>query len=692
MSHLSRTDRQRLTARSTFGAARARRVLTLAIAALVATTGLMAVSAPAGATSAPTTYQDHVYSSSGSAPSADKPQSKLWFNDGSWWALMLGPSSVNIYRLMPDHSWFDTGTVVDTRANSTGDALWSGGKLYVASRTAGTTGKIRIYRFSYSASTKKYTRDTGFPISISGGGVESVTIDKDSLSRLWITFTRDKAVWVSHTTTSDTAWRTPFRIPGYETDGVASDDISALVNLGGRIGVFWSDQQSGKFKFALHVDTDPDSVWTGEVPVQGFDIPDDHMNMKSMLGDDQGRLHIAVKTSLGDNGEPPESPGVILMTRTAAGVWSQVTVATKADNLTRPQVVLDEAHQELTVLMSDEFGGNVYSKTTPLNNIQFAPGKGDVFMSWPGAAINNVSTSKDPVNATTGIVAIATSTTGNRYYHAEMPIDPVADLDPPSVVSTSPVDGATGVTTTVSPTVKFSEAMDANTIDASVFTLSGPAGSVAANITYDAASRVATLDPTASLAAGAPYTATMSTAAKDLSGNALLAPSTWNFSTGGTAGETVILTATADAYVSSGATSSNFGTQTSLMVDGSPDIKSYLKFDLSSVAGRTIQSASLSVPVTTSGSTGTQSVRLTLKDTWTETGITYSNRVGLDTTVGTLRPTVAATTYAVPLSSAALQAKVGGVLSLGMSSTSGDDVVYGSRESATPTQLVLVLQ
>ncbi|MCZ3388533.1 MAG: Ig-like domain-containing protein [Actinomycetia bacterium] len=599
---------------------------------------------------------------------------------------------MNVYRLMPDHTWQDTGTVVDTRATSTGDALWSNGKLYVASRTAGTTGKIRIYRFSYSATTKKYTKDTGFPVYIGGGGVESVTIDRDSLGRLWITFTRDKAVWVSHTTISDAAWRTPFRIPGYETDGVAADDISALVSLGGKIGVFWSDQQSGKFKFALHVDTDPDTVWTGEVPFQGFNIPDDHMNMKSMLGDDQGRLHIAVKTSLGDNGEPPESPGVILMTRTAAGVWSQVTVATKGDNLTRPQVVLDRAHQELTVLMSDEFGGNIYSKTTPLNNIAFAPGKGDVFMSWPGAALNNVSTSKDPVNATTGIVAIATSNTGNRYYHAEMPIDPVADLDPPSVVSMSPIDGATGVTSTVSPTVTFSEPMDPSTIDASAFTLGGPSGSVAANVTYDAASRVATLDPTASLAAGAPYTATMSTGAKDLSGNALPAPSIWSFSTGGTAGETVSLTPTADAYVSSGASSSNFGTQTSLMVDGSPDVKSYLKFDLSSVAGRTIQSASLSVPVTTSGSVGTQSVRLTVKDTWTEAGITYANRVGLDATVGTFGPTVGATTYAVPLSPSALQPKVGGLLSLAISSSSGDDVIFGSRESAPPTQLVLVLQ
>ena len=43
-----------------------------------------------------------------------------------------------------DHTWRDTGAVVDDRANSTGDALWDAatGKLYVASRAPASSGRL----------------------------------------------------------------------------------------------------------------------------------------------------------------------------------------------------------------------------------------------------------------------------------------------------------------------------------------------------------------------------------------------------------------------------------------------------------------------------------------------------------------------------------------------------------------------
>src|SRR3954471_17191538 len=47
----------------------------------------------------------------GSAVTADKPQSKLWFNDGAWWAVMFnsGASTYHIYRLTWPDQWVDTG-------------------------------------------------------------------------------------------------------------------------------------------------------------------------------------------------------------------------------------------------------------------------------------------------------------------------------------------------------------------------------------------------------------------------------------------------------------------------------------------------------------------------------------------------------------------------------------------------------
>ena len=121
---------------------------------------------------------------------------------------MLSPSDnlVHIFELRADHTWRDTGTVVDNRSNSTGDALWDGatGKLYVASRAPSSAA--RLVRLSYNAATRTYAVDGGFPVAISPGGSESITIAKDSTGKLWATYTRQSQVWVTHSTTSDATW------------------------------------------------------------------------------------------------------------------------------------------------------------------------------------------------------------------------------------------------------------------------------------------------------------------------------------------------------------------------------------------------------------------------------------------------------------------------------------------------------
>jgi hypothetical protein len=103
----------------------------------------------------------------------------------------------------------------------------------------------------------------------------------------------------------------------------------------------------------------------------------------------------------------------------------------------------------------------------------------------------------------------------------------------PTVVSYAPTgDPAPGLSTNVTAT--FSTAMDPSTITTSTFTLTGPgsSGSLAAQVTYDSASKTATLDPSANLSAGTTYTALIksgSNGVKDLQGNSLAQDFSWNF-------------------------------------------------------------------------------------------------------------------------------------------------------------------
>ena len=117
-----------------------------------------------------------------------------------------------------------------------------------------------------------------------------------------------------------------------------------------------------------------------------------------------------------------------------------------------------------------------------------------------------------------------------------------ADTTPPVVSSTLPADAATSVATNTAVTATFSKPMSPATLSATSFTLTAPgAVAVVGSVTY--AGQTATFQPTAALGASTLYTATITTAAKDLAGNALAANKTWSFTTG-TAADTTPPTVT----------------------------------------------------------------------------------------------------------------------------------------------------
>jgi Bacterial Ig-like domain len=95
----------------------------------------------------------------------------------------------------------------------------------------------------------------------------------------------------------------------------------------------------------------------------------------------------------------------------------------------------------------------------------------------------------------------------------------------PKVLSTSPKANAKGVAPTASLKATFSEKMRASSITGKTFKLFKKKGSttkeLSARVTYDAATKKATLDPTTSLRRGVTYEAVVSTGAKDASGNSL---------------------------------------------------------------------------------------------------------------------------------------------------------------------------
>jgi hypothetical protein len=357
---------------------------------------------------------------SGGAMTGQKPESKLWLAGGTWWSVMVPPGGgpYHFYTLSTDGlTWQDQGPGGDDRPFTKPDVLFDGSKLYVASRDDSATKQNRLYRYSFDGSG--FTPDAGFPVNLTGGGEETLTIAKDSTGKLWIAYTAGSRVKVNRSSGNDTVWGTPFTLPVTGASNVKGDDIAAVQAFNGRIGVLWSNQNTQRDYFAYHTDGTNDTTgWTGEVAYAGSLAADDHLNLKT--GSD-GSIWAAVKTSKGDAPDSDAEPAIVLLRRTPTGSWSASTVWTAGEDPTRPICLLDEASGRVYVLAQVLAGSpdGIYYKVGSLAAPSFAAGLGTPLITGSGKP-NDVTSTKQNLSPTTGLVALASTAGSNDYWHARM--------------------------------------------------------------------------------------------------------------------------------------------------------------------------------------------------------------------------------------------------------------------------------
>jgi len=154
-------------------------------------------------------------------------------------------------------------------------------------------------------------------------------------------------------------------------------------------------------------------------------------------------------------------------------------------------------------------------------------------------AANNIATFAPMANLTAGIVYTATITTGAKdpagnslasNFVWTFTTGATADVTAPTVTSTIPANSVTGVALNQKIAATFSKVMDSATITATTFTLKQGTTAIVGTVSY--AGTTATFTPTANLTASLIYTATITTGAKDLAGNALASNFVWTFTTG----------------------------------------------------------------------------------------------------------------------------------------------------------------
>jgi hypothetical protein len=386
-------------------------------------------------------WADHTYPDAAGVngqPSGEMAESKLWWNDGSWWGSLWSDAAgaYTIQRLdAASQSWVDTGVAIDDRLETRADTLFDAGRLYVLSHWFHDPGapaapgqRARLYRYAYEPATDSHTLDPGFPVEVNAAWSETAVLARDSGGTLWAAWVESQQVMLNRSVGGDDAqWGTPFGLPTPHAANLTSDDLVSIAAYDGRVGCLWSNETELAFYFAAHRDGDPDGSWS-EAEVYGLST-DDHVNLKALAGDPAGRLFAAVKTS--------QAADLILLLAcrstagfcTGPGDWEAHTVwgANPAGmSPTRPILEIDTANREIYVftrsIESDASGEEtraIYYKRADLDAIAFPDpaGLGTPLVLETGGRMNDPSGTKGPVDATTGLLVLASDRVADRYFH-----------------------------------------------------------------------------------------------------------------------------------------------------------------------------------------------------------------------------------------------------------------------------------
>lgn len=142
---------------------------------------------------------------------------------------------------------------------------------------------------------------------------------------------------------------------------------------------------------------------------------------------------------------------------------------------------------------------------------------------------------------------------------------------------------------------------------------------------------------------------------------------------------------TGDAYVSAGSPGTSYGTSTFLYADSSPVMQSFLRFDVSGLAGRTITDVKLRVFVNDPSPAG-GAVHRVPSTTWTE-GISYSTRPSYDAAaLGSFGAVSLNQWHEVSLGPIV---SGNGPIALAVDSANADAARWSSRETVNPPQLIV---
>lgn len=356
-----------------------------------------------------------------SCPTADKPQSKLWYMDNSWWAILPKSNGPSLWQ-RSSSGWIEYPEVnkMLTGVPGRADVCFHNGAV-----TAVGVGSKNLVMFclekNVAHSKQTWTAKklvTLRPQLTEKQSIETATIAFDSEGNCWVAAIAGGRVCVWSAAGGGQHWKGPFVL----AEGIGKDDICTIAEIPGGVGVIWSDQLNEAVKFCQHTNGKAWNKWEKLTLVdQGHKTADDHLN--TALSTD-GTLWVTTKNSLDRFGEAQ----FVLRVRHPNGEWKNFPYC-KLDSLKQPSrpIILTVADNPSLVLNAytiynypDKYLGQIVAgkiDTTQRDIIgMLSPVIRPDTTGWSGKnLINNVTGSKMPLPKGAPWIVLASDNEGRVY-------------------------------------------------------------------------------------------------------------------------------------------------------------------------------------------------------------------------------------------------------------------------------------
>ncbi len=327
-----------------------------------------------------------------STNTGSKPQSKVWKHKEDFYSVFPDSSGTHVWKLV-GKQWVQH-LQLSAKVNSKADCYAVSDTVFIL-LFQGQLSEFTVLKFEEQQyqflNPEINISQVEFDVS-----TETATIAFDSRSILWMTYEAENRIEIRNAMSPYTSWSRPVTI----YDGVADDDISSIVTMSNSVGVLWSNQNTERFGFRIHVDGDPVPDWsTDEVPTSqsalniGQGMADDHLNMKYTSG---GELFAAIKTSY----DTPSYSKIALLVRRSNGIWDKLYHVSYAG--TRPIVTIDASNNSVKVYYTCvESGGDIVFKESSSGQIEFS--QETIFLE--GSNYNNASSTRFPYDCYNMVIA-----------------------------------------------------------------------------------------------------------------------------------------------------------------------------------------------------------------------------------------------------------------------------------------------